>query len=92
MAKNDMSNQAINIGIAILVLSIIVGSLAVPYFTDTSQSGLYYDHDNNESTDPILRPNATSTQVLMWGTMLTIGILAGMMLFIYEFKKKRGRR
>lgn len=66
----DLADKAINIGVGILVLSIVVGSVAIPTFLNVSTTGM------------------TSTQSLTWGSVLTIALVAGMLIFIYEIKKK----
>jgi hypothetical protein len=64
--------MAIEIGGALLVIAIVVGTIAVPVFMSTNTSGW------------------SATNVLIWGTILTIAFAALIMGIIALFKRASG--
>lgn len=55
--SQNLSDKAEDFGVALLIVAVIVGNVAMPFFTGVNTA------------------NLTGSQLLMWGLVLTLGLL-----------------
>jgi protein-S-isoprenylcysteine O-methyltransferase Ste14 len=69
-AAASLMNESIEIGGALLVIAIIIGTIAIPVFIAVNTTGW------------------GATNIIIWGTILTVSFAALIMLVIGRFRRE----
>ena len=89
--KINLTEVAMQVSVSLIVLALMVGLVELQFITNTT-GNFYIDHDNNASTPDILDPEATNSQLLVWGSVATL-FLAGFVILVVGYLRafKGGR-